>query len=840
MHIMNRVPARIEDGVSFVGDTYYQFFRVRPFPYGSLSVQEKRGYWSKRVQFFKNAQLSDLTGQLWLMEKRRNWDEELKQFAKQANPEAYDAAWRMTHSWAELIEYQHSPEYEVILALELDVSKKEVKEQQSIKETLMVTQREFMKLLGFEVDGREYTLTEVNSALNKAKKLRDQAPSWLLVPMKSWEVYDFYRNHYYPGLPLPRINEGIKKDWPSDNSQWIPDAEIEECDGYLILRRADHERYVTCIVPTLFPDGLNPPGLIPYHELFYRVATEMEFPVQATMHWRHMDLAESKEYARKRGLDAVDQIRHIAKAKNAEQERLFNKKGNVTVEDLPEFEIARQDEELEVTRRYTQVRELTAYLKSTKSPMLECHFMFCVYAETKEELKDRIKAVIEKLNECDVMSINPIDDQRALFESWFPAKSWSGFGYKKRMIPEAVAQITMPGATEMIGDRTGVPVGLNRVGQPVLINLPSPIQRDRNANWVITGPQGSGKTHLLNTFAVNAVVFWQARVTIWDVKPERSHWVKDETLGQMGLPGVGHLVSRIALNGNDYPGILDPLRFIKDPFQAREIAINLIDELLPHDDSDFERKISIIEAGTKSLSSNPSMRELLKELSQGDKTAKQIADYLHYCSEYPLGKLIFGEGGELRLPESGIVLIQPENLELPEEKRPENIRQTLSLQVMNCLALYNLDYLFSTPDYSLGIYDEAWTFLGKYAGKVMADKQTRLGRSKNTSLMFASQSALDIPMELMPLISSYICLGTTTQEETKRAMEFLGVDTTNELIEKQLRSIAAERQEEGEERFSSRGYFKDSDNRAGLVEFITPDVELREFFNTRPKALSLA
>lgn len=840
MHIANRLPARIQDGIAFIGNAYFKFYRIKSFPYTSLSARDKEAAWIQRSQFFRSAVKNGLHAQLWVKKRKHEWEKEKSRLIAGALEKT--AAEKNLEGWDRLIDYVASPEFEYILAVQLPVGSEGPV---TIKESFVFGKRFLMKRLGFQEDGREYTKSEIEAVLKAAEEMENELPDWLLEPMESWEVYDFYRYHYFRGMNDIPIPEALKHDWPDEDSRVIAESEVEDGDGYVVIRCPGQERYISCIVPALISKtgGLTPPQDDLVHELVPRMLLELPY-LDFTLHYRKMGVGESRRYVEKQALDMLDKMKHVAKARADEEESKRRRwlRGDRSI-DLPEFDISKADKDDQIVKRYQEIRGLHQYLKNQESPMLECRLMFVVTARTKEEVQSKTRETIERLNNLNCLAVAPKDDQRALFESWFPAPQWEGYGYRKKLIPECVAHITMPGASEQIGDPTGIPMGFNRYGQVVRFDPPSAIQRHKNASWAVTGDQGAGKSHLLDELAVNMVIYRKARVTIWDLKPDRPHWVRDERMGFEGFPFLHHLIRRFILDGSRYPGILDPFKVVKDPMRAREIAISLIDQMMAGGDVDFDRQLALWEAGArvKELGTSARMKDLRNALKEsGDSISKRLADFMGYCAEYPLGKLIFGEGGDLDLPEGpGLVLIQPEGLELPKERRPENILQGISLAVLNMLALFNLDYLFNYPGFSFGVYDEAWSFLNTKAGKQMADQQSRYGRAKNTGLAFASQSALDIPEDLMGLIGTYVCMGTTTDEETERALKYLNVPFSN-TIRKELIEIAKSRPEEGEERQFSSAVVRDSRGRTARVDFITPDEDRRRMFDTKPESVSVS
>lgn len=837
MHIRNRLPRRVQEGIAFTDTSNFRFYRVKSFPYGSLSKDEKVGAWINRAHLFSTIQSENMVFQLYLMEKNMDWTKFFHEKLDQAHPGTKMAAERLADGWQFLIEENAKPMYEWVVALELPDKRDEV-QYQSAFEGIAATHRDLMMWLGFEKRAKDFLTSEIEAAIQAGKEL--EAPEWILEPMKSWEVYDFYRYHYNRGLEISPIPERMKDEdkWPADNSEYVPDADLDEGEGHAILRKPGRERYIACVVPTLLPP-LKKPRDIPISEVVYRVSTELPFAVDFTLHGIFHNNDSSRRFAQEQGNDVLDKLKAVSKVKVEEQEKKLKNHQHQT--ELPEFDLTQQQRELEIVKRYEEVKAFTNYVHEGDSPTVEAHMMFLVSARNEKQLESRVKQVKDLLQRCDVLAEVPNRDQRALFESWYPARQWEGYGYRKRLIPEYTSLFTMVGASEIIGSSTGFPFALNRFGQPVLVSLLDAILSDRNANWYISGDQGSGKTHLLNMLAVISLMYERARVTMWDMKPEdnRAQWIRNQAEEHGGLPDLGHLVEKFPLDGNRFPGGLDLFHLIDDPAKAKEAAIGMIDAMLPHDNLAFDRKLALYEAAESidSLTKSASMEELIYELeTSAEKVGRDLGKFLKHCANYPLGKLLFGrKTREMKMPDSGIVLIQPEGLEIPENKEPEKLLEHLSIATLNNMAIWNQDYLFDYPGLGVGMIDEGWTILKKYAGRIISDRQSRLGRSKKTALVFASQNAMDIPPDLMSLVGTYVALGTTTPEETDVAMKYLKVHPNNERIRSELEQIATNRPDAGEERQFSQGFMRDIRDRTALVNFITPDEELRRGFKTRPE-----
>ena len=195
-------------------------------------------------------------------------------------------------------------------------------------------------------------------------------------------------------------------------------------------------------------------------------------------------------------------------------------------------------------------REMAAGLeyeiKKNRPPLLESRILFCVDGENENEVSDRAESLIDFLDSYGFVAARPTGDQRQLFESWLPSPKWRGWGYKKILLPEVAAAITMPGASEILGDPNGIPVGFSRRGSVIKMDPARGPQLNQNASMAITGTLGSGKSFFLNTLIYYTALIWDARIFSVDPKGERSHWINQ-------LPGIGDRVKILRLDGRDNP-----------------------------------------------------------------------------------------------------------------------------------------------------------------------------------------------------------------------------------------------------------------------------------------------
>jgi hypothetical protein len=596
-------------------------------------------------------------------------------------------------------------------------------------------------------------------------------------------------------MPLKPLPEALRNVWPKGPQDFAWLAEGKRAYGYrfVLCDQEDDSRFVSFISIGAFPDEIYTPGT----ELFHQLASEFDFPVEAMFRWKIIANKQATNMVTRKRKDIKDATSHIG-----------------LVDQIP----------LDLQQKEQLAEGLEYELKKSRPPILDSRMVFVVDGEDQEEVNSRAEQLINFFDRKGFVAARPTGEQRNLFNAWLPSDRYPARGYVKKMLPEVAASIVMPGASEILGDPNGVPVGLTRRGSVVKVNPERGPQINQNASMVITGTLGSGKSHTLNNLIHKTALFWGARIFVVDPKGERSHWV-----GR--LPGLEDRVHILRLDGRQNPGALDPFQLLSDdPEFASEIAVSVI--------SQFEGNLSrgdknmLLSAAERALKSGkPSMALMVEELYK-DEAGRDLAEYLMRIARLPLGKLVFGVGDGVRVPDAGIILLQLEGLELPAEKQPPaGLRQEASVAVMSMTALLAEQFVLrgTSGGFRVAALDEAWIWLRTDQGKSLANRLERAGRSANAGIWFATQNPSDIDNEILNNVSVYVCLGTSDEKETTLAIEALNLDADDE----GLRNVLQARRSKA---LSGYGYMKDLEGRSGFIQFITPEEDLVELFNTKPEA----
>jgi hypothetical protein len=117
--------------------------------------------------------------------------------------------------------------------------------------------------------------------------------------------------------------------------------------------------------------------------------------------------------------------------------------------------------------------------------------------------------------------------------------------------------------------------------------------------------------------------------------------------------------------------------------------------------------------------------------------------------------------------------------ELLEEER-------IGLAVLRLLAAYALRLCASDSDrHSVLAIDEAWALLTDSQGRALLERISRLGRSQNLTPILATQMLGDAS-EIEPLVGAFFTFGVETEDEARRALSLLRLDSDGEAARRRL------------------------------------------------------
>jgi hypothetical protein len=476
--------------------------------------------------------------------------------------------------------------------------------------------------------------------------------------------------------------------------------------------------------------------------------------------------------------------------------------------------------------RTQEARDLLAYLQaSSRPPLLRATLAIAVAARDEQELEERVEMCRRAYGE--IRLHRPLGDQLQLFLQHLPGQRTRLAGYDDTLTAEQVAAM-MPTAAHEVGSRRGFYLGHTLSGsrQPVRFNLREGSDRDRNATILSLGALGSGKTTLAQKLKYEA--FLQgARVIDCDPKGDHRFHL---------LPEVRPHVECVTLEPDPaLRGMLDPLR-VAPGHLRQDAAVSFLRDLLPGR-AEPAWETAVVGAVDRVLtrSSDPTCREVVRALEQGDDTDAQVGRALDVYARSGLTQLGFADP-EVKLPPVGARQVTylpirdlpapPPGMARSEYSQAERVGE----QIVRLIAMFAMQLMGSERGrLKLFSFDEGWRLLSDPVGRALLASLQRMGRSELAVPVISTQLVTDALIgereSLENLIGATFVFGMRSQAEAARALTLLGLDPEDSRMCRTLLELEA-----------GRCLFRDH---SGRVEAIQVDLVLPSLlraFSTTPKS----
>jgi hypothetical protein len=461
--------------------------------------------------------------------------------------------------------------------------------------------------------------------------------------------------------------------------------------------------------------------------------------------------------------------------------------------------------------RTQEARDLLAYLQaSSKPPLLRATLAIAVAADGEEQLEERVESCRRAYGE--IRLHRPLGDQLQLFLQHLPGQRTRLAGYDDTLTVEQVAAM-MPTATHRAGSTKGFYLGHTLSGsrQPVKLNLREGSERDRNTTILSVGALGSGKTTLAQKLVYEG--FLQgARVIDCDPKGDhRFHLLAD----------VAPHVELVALRPDPaLRGMLDPLRVAPEHLR-QDAAVSFLRDLLPgRAEPSWETALVAAVDRVLTRAAQPTCREVIRALEQGDETDIRVGRALEVYSRSGLTQLGFADPA-VKLPPVGqrqVTYLPIRDLPAPppgmarsEYSQAERVGE----QIVRLIAMFALHLLSSERGrLKLFSFDEGWRLLSDPVGRALLASLQRMGRSELAVPIISTQLVTDALIgereSLENLIGATFVFGMRSQAEAGRALTLLGLDHDDRRLRQSLLELQA-----------GRCLFRDH---AGRVEAIQVDL----------------
>lgn len=565
----------------------------------------------------------------------------------------------------------------------------------------------------------------------------------------------------------------------------------------LRVLHGDCTSYQAFLPVTHIPDGME----FPSNEwLLY--SQEMPFETETCIHIENLEHKKSIKKIEDKRKTITSQIDHI----------------NKNNEDVPD--------DLLYGKEYAD--QLEAELKASKSPLSRATITFCIAADNKKVLEERVKAIRSDYKDSNFVLERPLADQEKLFMEFVPGAGRYMKDYIMPLPPRTLAGGIF-GATTFLGDNEGEYIGtVGALKRNVYLDILLACMRNRSASAFAWGDLGYGKSFNMNLLFYLSVMYGAKGLCI-DPKGERTKWMHE-------LPELEGKISVTTLaSGDEDKGKLDPFSMYRDNLEeAGELALSILAELFKLHPKDDEYLTIMESINYVKGSRNPCMLGLAERLGnfpdsdEFQRTARKVGRRINLLREMGMSGLLFGDGRETGLNfKNRINILQVQNMKLPkgdiskEEYTPE---ETLSTVLM--LPITSFAKKFALSDNSIpkvNLMDESWSLSVTQQGNQLFEFLARTGRSLNTGSLFIGHSTKDIKSEGVRNALSYKFLFHVTDvEEIKRSLDFMELEVTGENIDK------VQKLKNGE------CLFRDLDGRVGRLKFDYVYEHLKKAFSTTP------
>lgn len=473
-------------------------------------------------------------------------------------------------------------------------------------------------------------------------------------------------------------------------------------------------------------------------------------------------------------------------------------------------------------------KDMKAEIKAYKDPLMETGISICVASSDLEDLKHQVNYIRTTYKDLEFHLEKPFTDQLDYFFEFIPGGPILCRDYALKLPPRTLAGSMFP-VKKRLGDGEGHYIGTTGIMRKmVFLALERACQLNRSASAAFLGTLGGGKSFNANLLLYLSIMSG-GRGLVIDPKGERGNWEQD-------LPELeGQIHTATLTQAETDRGKLDPFIIYRDsPDEGAELAsAMLIDWLDIASNSDEDTALAEAINMVK-YTPQPSMLKLIdvleafQEEDELSRAARRLARKIKNKQDIGMTKLIFGYGNEKALAfDRRVNILQIQNIQLPESTKPKaDYSDTERLSTVLMLPISSFAKKFvqqKTDTFKVVLLDESWALKTTSMGQALYSYLARTGRSQYAAAIFIGHSVKDVADEGIKEALTYKFLfQVSTDEEARRACGFLGIEDTEDNIER-LQNLE-----------NGHCLFSDLDGNVDELAFDAVYRHLMDAFNTNP------
>lgn len=486
----------------------------------------------------------------------------------------------------------------------------------------------------------------------------------------------------------------------------------------------------------------------------------------------------------------------------------------------------------EVVEGHDELENLEYDLKKSRKPLLETSVVFCVYASSLEEMRNRASLLKEDYKSMFEMVLEqPHGDQFLLFNEFLPGAEIHVTDYVHVLEPNFLAS-GMFGATKELGDPYGFFIGTTGTNNRLVFINPRLAAQGlkgtvtNSPSIAIVGNVGGGKSLAANYLCHN-IVLAGGKVLILDPKGERSKWVE-------AFPEFGDELNIVTLfSDEEYRGLLDPWSILEGK-DAEALAISILTVIVDNAVRGF--KFKIITKAVKAVGEQPEpcmMKVVEYLLNSKEQDYVDVGEDIQAYCDISFSLLLFGNGKVKKTInlDSALNVLQIQNLALPEKGTDPNtytIENILSVALLTPITAFAEKFIHSDRSvFKVFLSEEAWATLASAQGKQISNKMSREGRALNAGIYYISQDVGVLEGAIKGNIGMKFAFRCEDDEEVAAVLRFLDMEVTDENMEI-LKTLE-----------NGHCLFKDIYGHIGILNIDPLFQDLFEGWDTRPPMLEV-